>query len=393
MGNRLLILIAVVFIFVLNCNTAQSQYVYTASSRFVRLQEALTPQSGHLTFYNHLDLSTSSEGYVGVQDFIAQWIVRNSMVMDYSVTDNFLLAVNANVYQDIHLLSEEASTPLDHLILSAKLGSYSFANDFFYIGFLTSVFIPVSDYNNIYGVPYTGGGTEVGFNILLSYYADNLFPRESLCFTINLGYYNYFDKDNSISHKETNPYYVSQNSSSINYGLGVKYPTETLDLFLEVWGNTFMQQPPAIAYSREDMAYATLGFKVKPISFASFTLAGDFLISGDKDETLYDDGIYSVYHIFQLPTASPKNTPDWRFVFGIQLNILPLNQLTASVDPRAVELTSENQNADIIKKLEDVRTDKTITVKKIDELTQKRKDIEKNLQLLRQILKDSSSEK
>jgi len=392
MGNRLLVFIVTVFIIILNCNTANSQYIYTASSRFVRLQEALTPKSGHFTFYNHLDFSTASEGFSNVEDFIAQWIVRNSMVMDYAVTDNFLIGVNANVYQDIHLLDEEASTPLDHLILSAKFGSYSFANDFFYIGFLGSIYIPASDYNNIYGIPYTGGGTELGFNILLSYYADNLFPQESLCFTINLGYYNYLDKDNSISHKESSPYYVTQNSSSINYGFGIKYPTEKLDLFLEIWGNAYMQQPPPIAFSREDMAYATIGFNIKPISFANFTLAGDFLISGNEDETTYDN-INSTYHIFPLPTASPKNTPDWRLIFGIQLNILPFSKLTTSRDPRAVEITPENQNENIIKKLETVRSDKSVAVDKIEALSQKKKAIEKNLQLLRQILKEPGSQK
>jgi hypothetical protein len=318
---------------------------------------------------------------------VGQWVVQNSIHIDYSITDYLLLSLNPTVYRDVHRTEEEANSPLDNLMISAKLGSYGFANDFFYAGLLASVLIPTADYNNNnYGVPYSAGSTELGVNLLLSYYTDNLFPEEALNINLNLGYYNYFDKDEDISQSKT-PFLVKQTTSAFNYGLGIKYPTSTIDLMLEFWGQAFIKQPPSIAYTRENMSFITAGIRLKPVAFAALTLAGDIMVSGKKDETVYSN----LYGISHHPGLSPNSYPEWRFIIGFQLNILPLSVFSTGPNPRAVELTPENQTSDVIKQLEGLSQEKEDTAQKVDELKRRRQEIEKNLQQLRQILKETGA--
>lgn len=390
MAKRITFVLLSLLLTVAAISEVRGQYVYTASSRLIRVQEALNPKAGHLTFYNHLDFNTVSEGWKDPQspsDFVAQWVVQNSIHIDYSITDYVLLSLNPTVYRDIHRNEREANSPLDNLMISAKVGSYGFANDFIYAGLLASVSIPTADYtNNNYGVPYSAGSTELGLNLLLSYYADNLFPQESLNFNLNFGYYNYFDKNKDISHTNKK-YLVTSNTSSFNYGLGIKYPTSTVDFMLEFWGLAYLQQPPVIAYTRENMSFVTLGLRIKPVAFAALTLAGDIMVAGKKDQTTYSN----LYGISTHPGISPNSYPEWRFVIGLQVNILPLSVFSTGPNPRAVELTPENQTSDVIKQLEGLSQEKEETAQKVDELKRRRQEIEKNLQQLRQILKETGT--
>jgi hypothetical protein len=391
MAKRITFVLLTLLLTVATIAEVRGQYVYTASSRLVRVQEALNPKAGHLTFYNHLDFNTVSDVWKdpsSSSDFVSQWIVQNSIHIDYSITDYLLVSLNPTVYRDVHRKQEEANSPLDNLMISAKLGSYGLANDFFYAGLLASVLIPTADYNNNnYGVPYSAGSSELGINLLLSYYTDNLFPEEALNINLNLGYYNYFDKDKDISHTKT-PFKVKQTTSAFNYALGIKYPTSTIDLMLEFWGQAFINQPPSIAYTRENMSFITAGLRLKPVAFASLTLAGDIMLGGKKDETTYSNK----YGISSYPSGSSKKSyPEWRFVIGFELNILPLSVFSTGPNPRAVELTPENQTSDVIKQLEGLSQEKEDTAQKVDELKRRRQEIEKNLQQLRQILKETGT--
>lgn len=365
-----------------------AQHVYTASGRLIRTQEALTPKSKSLTYYTHSDFNVVTGAYGGsLGNTVAHSLVRNSMHLDYSFTNNFLVAMNALVYQDIHH-RDKASNFFENITLAAKVGGFSFANDMLYVGGMLTFMIPLAgeQYYNAYGVPYSAGGTETGINVLLSYYADNLFPKESFNANLNLGFYNYFDDGKNISNNNT-PLKVVGNSSSFNYSLGLKYPTSTVDLMLEFWGWAWISAPPFQAYSRESMSFITLGARVKPVDYISVLLGYDYQLGGKNDETVYDNR----FAITPRPGGG-KNTnyTEWRFILGIQVNILPMTFGSTTADPRSVDFSAESQGADvIIRKLEDIGEDKEVTSRKIQEIQRRRQDIEKNLQQLRQILKIS----
>ncbi|MFN3344016.1 MAG: hypothetical protein ACK412_00005, partial [Chloroherpetonaceae bacterium] len=377
MAKRIPIL-TVLSLFLLASEMTTAQHVYTASGRLIRTQEALTPKSKSLTYYTHSDFNVVTNAYGGsLGNSVSHSLIRNSMHLDYSFTNNFLVAVNALVYQDIHH-RDKAANFFENITLAAKVGGFSFANDMFYVGGMLTFMIPTAgeQYFNAWGVPYSAGGTETGINVLLSYYADNLFPKESFNANLNLGFYNYFDDGKNISNNDT-PLKNIGNSSSFNYSLGLKYPTTTVDLMLEFWGWAWITAPSLQAYSRENMSFITLGARIKPVDYISVLLGYDYQLGGKNDETVYNNQ----FSITPRPgSGKATNYTEWRFIFGIQVNILPMTFGSTTADPRSVDFSAESQGADvIIRKLEDIGEDKEVTSRKIQEIQRRRQDIDKNL--------------
>lgn len=387
MAKRIPIL-TVLSLILLASEVATAQHVYTASGRLIRTQEALTPKSKSLTYYTHSDVNVVTGAYEGsLGNTVAHSLTRNSMHLDYSFTNNFLVAMNALVYQDIHH-RDKASNFFENITIAAKVGGFSFANDMFYVGGMLTFMIPIAgeEFFNSYGVPYSAGGTETGINVLLSYYADNLFPKESFNVNLNLGFYNYFDDGKNISNNNS-PLRVNGNSSSLNYSLGLKYPTSVVDLMLEFWGWGWITAPPFQAYTRESMSFVTLGARVKPVDYISVLLGYDYQIGGKREETVFAPQ----FAIIPRPGQGiATNYTEWRVILGLQVNILPTTFGSTTADPRSVDFSVESQGADvIIRKLEDIGEDKEVTSRKIQEIQRRRQDIDKNLQQLRQILKIS----
>lgn len=387
MTKRIFFIAALATILLSDHGRISAQHVFTASGRLIRTQEAVMPKKGSLTYYAHSDLNVVTGSYQGsLGNTVAHSLIRNSMHLDYAITNNVQVAINALVYQDIHHF-ETASNFFENIIIATKIGGYSFGNDMFYVGGMLSFMLPIASEGkyNSYGVPYSGGGTETGLNVYLSYYADNLFPKESFNVNLNLGFYNYFDDGKNISNNAT-PLLNVGNSASLNYALGFKYPTSVVDLMLEYWGWGWISQPNANVYSRESMSFISFGARVKPVEYISVLLGYDYQLSGKTDETTYN----GQFAIIPRPGDSPTNYTEWRFIFGVQVNILPISFGSTTADPRSVDFSAESQGSDvIIRKLEDIGEDKEVTSRKIQEIQRRRQDIDRNLQQLRQILKIS----
>jgi len=378
MSKKVLILVFFSF-FAAKSQTVYSQNIVNASNSQIHLQEALTPKKGHLSLYSHTDVNTISSPF----EEYNIWIVRNAFNVDYSLTDYLLLGLNTNLYQDIH--RTDPSNNFDKLLISIKIGSLGFSNDHFFVGGLASFNIPLSDYYNNYAVPYSAGSNEIGLNFLFTYYTDNLFPTESTSFSINLGYYNFMDKDQDISHN-SRKYIVRNSSSALNYGFGVLIPTTSLDVILELWGYSYIQQPPVVAYSRENQLFLTFASKLSLITFIKLNLGVDLLLSGNEEET--DFSISKAYSILPIPNSDPKSNAAWRAFIGLEFNILPFNQVTdASIfSERKLSKRQANQ---LIDQLNLQRENKKWSDDQIDDLNKSQLEIEKNLQLLRSILRQN----
>ncbi len=364
-----------------------AQYVFTASGRLIRAQEALNPKQGSLTFFTHFDFNTIGGAYAGqLGNLVAHSIVTNSVHLDYAFTNNILVAINPVVYTDIHH-QDAAGNVLERIFLTAKVASFGIANDYVYLGGMATVMLPLAQRWNTFGNPYSAGGPEVGLNFLLSYYADNLFPRESFNANLNIGLYSYFDSGKNISNTPGQTFNVEGNSSAITYSISMKYPTSSVDLMLEIWGWAFFSEPPVQAYTRESMTFISAGARLKPIEFLALTLGFDYQLTGREDKTLY-----GAFGIVRRPPNTPTNYTEWRVLFGVQFNILPIFGGTA--DPSLIDFTTGSQGSDIIlRKLEDIGDDKESTARKIEELRRRRQDIERNLEQLRSILKETEPQK
>ncbi len=356
-----------------------AQNIYTSSNRLIHVLEAKSAKSGSISFY------TQTEGYTALSFAFSDQrfsVFKNSLHIDFALTDQLSFALSPTLYQDLNGNKGEAENfPIDNILISAKYGSFDLSKNFT-IGLLGSVKVPATDRHNVFGQMYSGGGTELGINLLSSYFFDQFFPNEALSIHFNIGYYNFFDKDQDISNN-AKEFLVEDNSSAINYGLGIKYPLNLFeetgfDFFLEYWGQLFLQAPPEIAYSREDISFITSAIKITPSALFSFNISGDLLITGDDDETKYGS-----FGVRRLPSAS---YPDYKVALGLQFNInaeeqVPTLQQSATwpvinqSEINLEQLFSEDKNAD----------------EKIEEIKRRRLQIEKNLQQLRQLLKENNA--
>jgi len=364
-------------------NDATAQYIYTANSRLIHVQEANVPSDIRLSAYTHV------EGYAVLSALTSDErfsIITNSLNVDYTLTDNLLMSLSPTLYQDLNGIKGESSNfPLHNLNLSLKYGSLNLTAPNFKIGFLVSALFPLTDKNNIYGQLYTGGGNEIGGNVLLSYYSDKYFPEEAFSIHANIGYYNFFDEGEDISNSNREAI-VEENSSAFNYSIGLKVPTQLIDtdaeLFLEYWGQKFLTQPPIYAYSREDISFVTLGVKISPKSFLSFELSGDLLVTGDDEETTYS----REYRIRFFPSAS---YPNYKLSFGVKLNLMSKKKVVTFAKPVSLPVrSSASVNFETLYK-DDSKNEK------VEQINAIRMNIEKNLRQIREALKgdyDSGNE-
>jgi len=369
--------------------TSANAQMYTSGSRLVHVQEARTPKEGTLTFYNNMS-AFGQEAKAGG----AAWDVRNSINLDYSFTDNLMIAVNATLYQDLNDGSGEANSPIHDFNLSLKTGSFGFNADYFQLGGLLNLYFPVGDaakHNTAFEI-YRGLGTGVHLQGFLSYYGDNLFPDESYSIHSNLGFSTFFDKGKEAlntkaagiftDNAKKTPYpspKTSKSVSELNYLLGAKYPFSLIDIYGEVWGNVFLTQPDEFIQARENYTYLTLGLGARPIDLLKLDVSLDVLAAGGTNKSFFINnplggGIEDV------------NYAPWKLNIGLKINILPF-KTTYAIDPSRRYEISEREASEIRSRVRIIEEDEAVTKDKVETLKAKRKDVESNLKQLRDLLK------
>ena len=365
--------------FIVLFNYAGLTQVFTSGSRIIHVQEAYMPKSGTMTVYNNMSAFGGSDVGGG-----SVWDVRNSLYIDYSISQNFLISTHFTLYQDLNNNNgeKESNSPVNDLSITLKAGSLGFASDYWFMAALLNVNIPLGESwtQNIPFEPYRGLGPNLTLMTSVSYYADNLFPEESFGFHTNFGFTTYFDKDKVSHHSE--PYSITQSALDLKFGIGAKYPMSFIDLYGEFWGSAFVSEPDEHVYARESFGYATLGISAKPLDFMKFDLSGDFLTFGSNETT--------------LPATDPKNPvtpiPDvnyapWKVNVGLKFNILPL-KTSYTIDPTRRYNISEQETQEIRNRIRIIEEDEQVTKDKVEILKTKRKDVESNLKQLKDLLKN-----
>ncbi|MBN8705822.1 MAG: hypothetical protein J0L62_08090 [Bacteroidetes bacterium] len=363
----------------------------TSGTKIIHVQEARTPKEGTLTFYNNMSAFGKSAGAGGTV-----WDVRNAINLDYSFTDNILLAANATLYQDLNDGSSDANTPVHDFSLTLKAGSFGFNADQFQLGGLLNINIPVGE-STSHNIPfsiYNGMGLGITYSGFISYYGDNLFPDESYSLHLNLGFANYFAKNNegaSPRHvggeKDTSGVFTLKNNPfEFKYGVGAKYPFSYIDLYGEVWGNVFIKEPDQFVFGRESYTYLTVGIGAKPLDLLKLDISFDLLANGSKNTSKYK--LLSTGELLEMTTGGIKdvNYAPWRLNVGFKVNILPF-KTTYAIDPSRRYEISEREANEIRSRVRIIEEDEAVTRDKVETLKVKRKDVETNLKQLRDLLK------
>lgn len=363
----------------------------TSGTKIIHVQEARTPKEGTLTFYNNMAAFGKSAGSGGTV-----WDVRSAINLDYSFTDNLMIAANATLYQDLNDGSGDANTPVHNFSLTFKAGSFGFNADQFQMGGLLNVSFPVgeSTKHNIPFSTYNGMGFGLNYAAFLSFYGDNLFPDESYSLHLNLGFANYFVKNKQGASTlqvggtkdVAGTYKLKNNPFEFKYGAGAKYPFAFIDLYGEVWGNYFIKEPDQFVYARENYTYLTVGIGAKPLDLLKLDISFDLLASGSKNTSKYL--VLATGENLEMIAGGLKdvNYAPWRLNIGFKVNILPF-KTTYAIDPSRRYEISEREATEIRSRVRIIEEDEAVTRDKVETLKAKRKDVENNLKQLRDLLK------
>jgi len=306
------------------------------------------------------------------------WDVQGLLSINYGISEHFSFNITPILYQDINQ-GEYDEFPWDTFI-GLKIGSYGAKDSPFRFGVDLATRFPTGEKHNVIYEDYTAGSAEWGFTGLVSYALDKLYPEDALNAHLNLGYWNHNDvgrslaPDSLLSMELKKVKSVVEPSQAFRYAIGVEFPTESFNYSLEIYGNSWIQNPPIIAASRENYTYLNGSIKYKAYRWLDFIVSGDIRISPDKEETI---GPRTSNH--DLPNYS-----SWRINMGAKFIILPTS--VYKVKERDVLMRKAESRREIFEQIIREKKDTESAEQELQRIKEEREKAEKELERLKRIL-------
>jgi hypothetical protein len=240
------------------------------------------------------------------------WVARSVGNLTYAFSKHGVVSLSPIVYQDAHKKSGE-QIPWD-TFLHFKFGNFKVEQQPYWIGFDVGMRFPTGKKHNVIFEDYTAGKFEFGLTGILTYRYTSPQLKNDVRVHANLGYWNHNDKDVYLSEVDPRELgYVKHMSQSLRYALGVEFPVEAFVYGLEIYGMSWLLQPPAGASSRENYFYMNVSGNFKAHHRISIFASADLRLSPGKDTT----------RGFEPDFKGIGNYPGWRINVGLRYLILP----------------------------------------------------------------------
>lgn len=352
------------------------------SRSLIHTQTARTFDKGRLEVHTNMNFFTRVTEFVGTgtkpTDFgaVNYWMVAGNAAITYGITDHFDFTVAPRIYQDTHS-ANEYNLPGD-IFITLKAGSFAFAKRKFYGAVLTNFRIGSGEEHNYPFAEYCSGAFEYGFGGALSFYADPYLPDRAFNAHLNAGWWNHNEAGKEVFKDRT----ATKNSSELQFGLGLVYPTAMFDFRLEVNGINYTSQPDTMVYSRENWMYVTPSIRYKPLSWLSLDLGVDIRISSDTDETSGVPNKSS--EDFNLPNYCP-----WKVQMGLNLTILPFTSTRKST--AEIEKDEFHKRVEFFQQIVEERERSEDVQEELERLKDERESAERELEELKQILQEEGN--
>ena len=277
---------------------------------------AYTTRKGHLTTFGNVRFwgkkSTFPNKTLNIETGSTIWVVQALANLTYGFSKHGDVSFSPVLYQDAHKVDGE-QIPWD-TFLQVKFGNYKVERKPIWLGFELGSRIPTGKKHNVIFEDYTAGRFEFGMTGLFTYRYTS--PNLSNDFRVhaNLGYWNYNDKGVQLSEVDSLELgYADAMSQSINYALGIEFPTKIYEYGLELYGLGWLVSPPPGAASRENYLYMNVSFKYKPHHRISLVTSADLRLSPARNTT---EG-------FEPNLPGMPSYPGWRINIGLKYLILP----------------------------------------------------------------------
>jgi len=367
------VLLLVVFI-------GESQAWEANSGRgLTRVKAAWVTDTGRLTLlnYSHFWGQVVQVGSGTNKTAYTLWDVQGLISLSYGLGKHFDLSITPIVYQDTQRGGTGGDYPHD-LYVALKVASFGAKASPLNFGVsLNSRFASGEEHNIRYVPTYSAGATEFGATGLVSYARDPLYPEDSMNMHCNFGYTHHNDVGQSLDKQE-----VLHPSQELEYGLGIRLPTDDFDYGVEFWGNTWwLQKPPEEAAAREYYLYITPSIYYKPYRWLSFTVSGDYRLTADKDETVSSEMI----------VAGTPNYPTWRISAGLKLILLPTSVYRMS--ERDILMQKAESRRELFEQIIKERRETESAEEELERIKEERRKAERELERLRRILEGQNQKR
>ncbi|KAB2881097.1 hypothetical protein F9K33_02525 [bacterium] len=317
---------------------------------------AFAMEPGFLTMSNQgrIFASTGQSGnFATTVKNVNLYHASNNFTFVYGFMDHFDALVSIATYQDLNIRrlgSKQATTPGD-LYVTVRGGSFEVMDGKIGLGAAISSRIPTGGQNNVPFEVYKSRNAEFGLLTMASLYGNPYYKDQAYLINFNLGFWYYNDNGTVVSpikNATTSSLTESNvNSTSLQYGFGVLFPLNKVQLMLDAYGISYLTKPVKHAYSRESFTYVTPGLKYNLRSWVNFGVYVDILMTGKTDKTYYpldqSTGVTKPGEIRDRNTGAiiTKGAPNynsWRLGFNLGFNILPVGFSSAPTEQRRKRL-------------------------------------------------------
>ncbi len=357
---------------------AQAQY-HAGGRGLMYVHTARTLEKGNLNVYLHSRIYGKSVEAVSVST--TYWSAQGSFALNYGLSDRLELTLLPIIYQDSN--SGPNNFPGD-VFLKFKVGSLGSPSSRVKFGFSVSSRLPLGKTSNVVFEPYSSGNIEAGFDGLVSYASDVLFPDESFNLDFNLGYIYHNDAGMKMTNAAADTFSNAGTTSELTYGLGVRFPFDKWKVSAELVGNFFIREPAVNAYSRENYLYFTQGLAYRVADWLELHVAGDFRLSSDNDKTVYQ-------FIGELPGTLPKSYPGWRVQTGLKVSLFP--SATYRADERDMLVRKAETRREVFEQIVREQRETEKAEKELARIKEERIKAEKELERLRKLLDEDGTKK
>jgi len=345
------------------------------------VRSAWTLEPGYLTLLTHTRFFgkvTQQTGKSGTTA-VTIWDVQGGLSLNYGLSKHFEAAFVPVIYQDTNKRTGKRYNLLDDLFLFVKVGSLGSKGSSLNYGFDLGVRFPTGKEHNVIFEPYSADKTGFGVNAMVSYARDPLYPEDGMSTHFNIGYWNHNDVGARLTPKDftRDTERVLNMTQELNYGVAMLFPFDKFDFRFEVYGRRFLQQPPATAFSRENLLYISPGVTYKPYRWLTVLLNADIRVTNAADETDYNKP--GVNKIPDLPNYS-----DWRITLGTRLNILPTSLY--AVSERDILMKKAESRRELFEQIIKEQRETESAEEELERIKDERRKAERELERLRRIL-------